>query len=165
MDNILSYEEKVYLYLKENGYHISFAESCTGGLACARLVSVSGSSSVLNESYITYANESKIKLLGVNKETINTYGVVSEEVAREMAYGVARVSGAEIGIGITGIAGPNGGTEAKPVGTVCFGVYLNGTLDSKTINFGQIGRDEIRNGAAAYIFKALDYLFHRDERG
>ena len=157
-----SYEERVVLYLKEKGLHISFAESCTGGLACASLVSVSGSSSVLNESYVTYANESKIKLLGVKKETIESFDVVSEEVAREMAQGVARASGAEIGVGVTGIAGPDGGTPEKPVGTVCFGFFINGKLDSKTVNFGSIGRNEVRQEASKYIFRALECLLNQD---
>ena len=157
-----SYEERVVLYLKEKGLHISFAESCTGGLACASLVSVSGSSSVLNESYVTYANESKIKLLGVKNETIESFDVVSEEVAREMAQGVAMASGAEIGVGVTGIAGPDGGTPEKPVGTVCFGFFINGKLDSKTVNFGSIGRNEVRQEAAKYIFRALECLLNQD---
>ena len=150
----MSYEERVVLYLKEKGLHISFAESCTGGLACAKLVSVSGSSAVLNESYVTYANESKIKLLNVKKETIESFDVVSEEVAREMAQGVARTSGAEVGVGITGIAGPDGGTQEKPVGTVCFGFFINGEIFSKTARF--IGnRNEVRESAAEYVFEAL----------
>ena len=158
-----SYEEKVVKYLKENALHIAFAESCTGGLACARLVSVSGASSVLSESYITYAAESKVKLLGVKADTIEKFGVVSEEVARGMAEGAAKKSGAEIGVGITGVAGPFSEDDEKPVGTVCFGFYLNGTTHSKTVCFGEIGRNEVREEAASYIYRALDYLFHRDE--
>ena len=156
-----SYEEKVVKYLKENSLHIAFAESCTGGLACARLVSVSGASSVLSESYITYASESKVKLLGVKADTIEKFGVVSEEVARGMAEGAAKKSGAEIGVGITGVAGPFSENDEKPVGTVCFGVYINGTHDSKTVCFGEIGRNEVREEAAKYVFMALDYLLNR----
>ncbi|MBR2944908.1 MAG: CinA family protein [Clostridia bacterium] len=166
MDNLQavpSYEEQVVSYLKEKGFKISFAESCTGGLACARLVSVPDASAVLKESYVTYANESKIDLLGVSPVAISEYGVVSKEVARQMAKGAAEKSGAQISVGITGVAGPSGGTEAKPVGMVCFGVYLNGMLDSKTINFGNMGRNAVREAAAQYIFKALVYLFSREE--
>ena len=152
-----SYEEKVVKYLKENALHIAFAESCTGGLACARLVSVSGASSVLSESYITYAAESKVKL-GVKADTIEKFGVVSEEVARGMAEGAAEKSGAEIGVGITGFAGPRGENDEKEVGTVCFGFYLNGTTHSKTVYFGEIGRNEVRKEAAKYVFMALDQL-------
>ena len=150
----ISYEEKVVKYLKENGLHISFAESCTGGLAASRLISVSGASSVINESYITYANESKIKLLGVSAATIEGFGVVSEEVAREMAKGVCLASGAEIGVGITGVAGPYSESDEKPVGMVCFGVSINGEVDSKTVHFGNIGRNDVREEAAKYIFRA-----------
>lgn len=156
-----SYEEKVVKYLKENALHIAFAESCTGGLACARLVSVSGASSVLSESYITYAAESKVKLLGVKADTIEKFGVVSEEVARGMAEGAAKKSGAEIGVGITGVAGPFSEDDEKPVGTVCFGVYINGVVDSKTVCFGEIGRNEVREEAAKYVFMALDHLLNR----
>ena len=157
-----SYEEKVVKYLKENALHIAFAESCTGGLACARLVSVSGASSVLSESYITYAVESKVKLLGVKADTIEKYGVVSEEVARGMAEGAAKKSGAEIGVGITGVAGPFSENDEKPVGTVCFGFYLNGTTHSKTVCFGEIGRNEVREEAAKYVFMALDQLLNQN---
>ena len=153
-----SYEEKVVKYLKQNALHIAFAESCTGGLACARLVSVSGASSVLSESYITYAAESKVKLLGVKADTIEKFGVVSEEVARGMAEGAAKKSGAEIGVGITGVAGPFSEDDEKPVGTVCFGFFINGKLSSKTVQFGDLGRNAVRKAAAKYSFVALDEL-------
>ena len=149
-----SYITDVVSCLKEKGLHISLAESCTGGLATANLVSVSGSSAVLNESYVTYANESKIKLLGVSSKTIQEFGVVSEEVARQMAQGVARTSGAEVGVGITGIAGPDGGTPEKPVGTVCFGFFINGEIFSKTAHLSG-DRTKIRESAAEYVFEAL----------
>ena len=161
--NPTSYEEKVFNYLLENNLHIAFAESCTGGLAVSRLISVPGASGVINESYVTYSNEAKTRILGVSEKTIEYFGVVSEEVAREMAQGAARISGAEIGIGITGVAGPTAPSDDKPVGMVCYGVYLNGKLDSKTINFGSIERNQLREEAASYIYRALDYLFHRDE--
>ena len=157
-----SYEEKVVKYLKENALHIAFAESCTGGLACARLVSVSGASSVLSESYITYAAESKVKLLGVKTDTIEKYGVVSEEVARGMAEGAAMKSGAEIGVGITGFAGPRGENDEKEVGTVCFGACINGALYSKTVCFGEIGRNAVREESAKYIFSMLNSLFNQN---
>ncbi len=159
----ISYEERVVKYLLENKLHIAFAESCTGGSACARLVSVSGASGVINESYITYANESKIKLLSVEREAIEQFGVVSEEVAQKMAQGAAKASGAEIGVGITGVAGPISDSDEKPVGTVCFGFYLNGKLVSKTVCFGDIGRNEVREEAAKYVFCALDCLFCQGE--
>ena len=149
-----SYITDVVSCLKEKGLHISLAESCTGGLACAKLVSVSGASNILNESYVTYANESKIKILGVSADSIERFGVVSEEVAREMAQGVAMTSGAEVGVGITGIAGPDGGTPEKPVGTVCFGFFINGEIFSKTAHLSG-DRTKIRESAANYVFEAL----------
>ena len=156
MDNLfLSANERLVLLLKEKGYKISFAESCTGGLCASSVISVSGSSSVIGSSFVTYSNESKIKFLNVKKDTIDTYDVVSEEVAREMALGVCRVSGADVGIGITGIAGPDGGTPDKPVGTVCFGFNILGNVTTKTVNFGNIGRNEVRLEAAEFVIKAL----------
>ena len=157
-----SYEEKVVEYLKKNALHIAFAESCTGGLACANLVSVSGASSVLSESYVTYAVKSKVNLLGVKADTIEKYGVVSEEVAREMAKGAAEKSGAEIGVGITGFAGPRGENDEKEVGTVCSGACINGALYSKTVCFGEIGRNEVRKEAAKYVFSMLNSLFSQN---
>ena len=106
-------EDKVVVELKKKGYHISFAESCTAGLAAARLVNVPDASSVLDVSFVTYANEAKVKYLDVSPETIEKFGVVSEEVAREMCIGAAQAMGAEVGVGITGIAGPTGGTDKK----------------------------------------------------
>lgn len=159
MDNLfLSPEERLVSLLKEKSYKISFAESCTGGLAAGALVGVSGSSSVFDCSFVTYSNDSKIRILNVKKDTIDTYGVVSEDVAREMALGVCRVSGADIGIGITGIAGPDGGTEKKPVGMVCFGFNICGNVITKTVNFGNIGRNEVRADAATFAIKTVLYL-------
>ena len=99
----------------------SFAESCTGGLCAARLISVPDASAVLDASVITYSNQSKTDYLGVNPDTVERFGVVSEEVALEMAEGVSLKNNADVGVGVTGIAGPTGGSADKPVGTVCFG--------------------------------------------
>ena len=118
-------EEKVYQELKRLGYHISFAESCTGGMLSSKLVNVAGSSSVMNESYVTYSEDAKMKLLGVKKETIEKYDVVSNRVAIEMANGLNFKTGAEVCVAVTGYAGPTGGTETIPVGTVCFSIIVN----------------------------------------
>ena len=117
-------EYKVVEKLIEKGYHITFSESCTAGLACAKLVNVPDASKVLNVSFTTYADEAKVKYLGVDPETIHSFGVVSEEVAAEMALGAAKNTGSEVGVGITGIAGPSGAVPGKPVGTVCFGIAI-----------------------------------------
>lgn len=147
--------EQVVEKLIEKGYHISFAESCTGGLCCATLVGVGDASKVLDVSFTTYANEAKIEFLGVDANTILANGVVSEEVAYEMAKGVARVAKSEIGIGVTGVAGPGGGTAKKPVGMVCFGFYVNGEVKTYTQQFGTLGRNKVRQASVEFVFKTL----------
>ena len=113
-----SMEEAAGRALTEKGLTVATAESCTGGLVAARLVNYPGISSALNEAHVTYANEAKVKYCGVNPETLKAHGAVSEETAREMAQGLRERSGADIAVATTGIAGPGGGTETKPVGLV-----------------------------------------------
>lgn len=141
--------------LIDKGYHISFAESCTGGLASATLVSVADASRVLDVSFVTYANEAKIKYLGVERDAIEKFGVVSEEVARQMAEGVAREAGSEVGVGITGIAGPTGGTATKSVGMVCFGFFINDEVYTYTQQFGSIGRNAVRQKSVDFVYEIL----------
>ena len=150
--------EKVVQKLISKGYHISFSESCTGGLAAATLVSVSDASKVFNESFVTYANAAKVHYLGVNQKTIDTFGVVSEEVAKEMSVGTAKETNSEIAVGISGIAGPTGGTETKPVGMVCFGFYINGKVYTYTQYFGNIGRNKVRQKAVNFVYSTLNKL-------
>lgn len=140
----LPLEEQLVNKLIENNLHISCAESCTGGLVASRIVNVANASKVFDASFVTYANEAKIKYLGVSPETIVKYGVVSEEVVLEMAAGVAKETGAQVGIAVSGIAGPGGGTEKKPVGMVCFGFYVKGKITTRTCQFGNPGRNEVR---------------------
>lgn len=151
----MALEEKLVDKLIELGYHISFAESCTGGLCCGNLVNVTNASKVLDISFTTYANEAKIKFLGVNPNTILKYGVVSEKVAYEMAKGVAETAGSQVGVGITGIAGPGGGTAKKPVGMVCFGFNINGDIKTYTMQFGEIGRNQVRKSSVEFVFETL----------
>ncbi|MBQ8981244.1 MAG: CinA family protein [Eubacterium sp.] len=153
-------EEQVVDLLIEKGYHISFAESCTGGLCCATLVNVANASKVLDVSFTTYANEAKVKFLGVNDNTIAKHGVVSEEVAREMALGVANTARCEVGVGVTGVAGPGGGTDKKPVGMVCFGLSINGEVKTYTKHFGSIGRNAVRNASKDFVFQKLSELLN-----
>ncbi len=152
----LSIATRVVDKLMEKGWTVSFAESCTGGMACARLVDVANASKVLNASFVTYANQAKERLLGVLPETLETYGAVSEETARQMAAGVARANGASVGVGITGIAGPGGGSEEKPVGTVCFGFSIDGTVFTQTKHFGDLGRQNVRRAAVDHVFEVLE---------
>ncbi|MBQ7202411.1 MAG: CinA family protein [Eubacterium sp.] len=151
-------EEKLVDLLIQKNYHISFAESCTGGLCSAALVNVANASKVLDVSFTTYANEAKIEFLGVNPDTISKYGVVSEEVAREMAKGVCAAAKSEVGVGVSGIAGPTGGTKTKPVGMVCFGFCINGTVKTYTKQFGEIGRNNVRAASVDFVFKSLTEL-------
>ena len=137
------------------GWHICFAESCTGGKTAAGIVDVASASSVFNESYVTYANDAKIRLLGVSADTIAQYGVVSEPVAAEMATGAAKQASAQVGVGISGIAGPSGGTPTKPVGMVCFGFYIDGKVYTKTMQFGAIGRNAVRQASVDFVYDTL----------
>lgn len=142
--------------LIEKNYHISFAESCTGGMACAALISVADASKVLDVSFVTYANEAKMNYLGVSAAAIEKYGVVSEAVAAQMAQGVAKEAGSEVGVGITGVAGPGGGTKDKPVGMVCFGFCIDGKVETYTKQFGNIGRNEVRERSVAFVYEILN---------
>ena len=151
----MALEEQVVDKLLEKNYKISFAESCTGGLCCGTIVNVTNASKVLDMSFVTYANEAKIELLGVKADTILSHGVVSEEVAYEMAQGVAEKAGSQVGVGITGVAGPGGGTAKKPVGTVCFGFCINGEVKTYTKQFGEIGRNQVRKSSVEFVLQTL----------
>ena len=117
-----SLEAVVGRLLKARGWWVAFAESCTGGLATSRLTDVPGSSEYVERSIVAYTNRAKMELLDVPEELIAQYGAVSEPVAQAMAAGIRKRAGVDVGVGITGIAGPGGGTEQKPVGTVCIAV-------------------------------------------
>ena len=160
---MLTVAENLVHELARRGFHISFAESCTGGRAAAAIVDVPDASKVLDASFVTYANEAKIKYLNVSPATIADHGVVSEEVVAQMAAGVAKEAGAEVGIAVSGIAGPGGGTEKKPVGMVCFGFYVDGQIITKTCLFGNPGRNEVRNSSAEYAIKTTLELITKQE--
>ena len=122
----ISLEEQLIQILTEQRLTITTAESCTGGLVAGTLVNVAGASDVLNEGYITYSNEAKQRLVNVSEKTLAAYGAVSEQTAREMAIGAANAAGADVALSTTGIAGPGGGTDTKPVGLVYIGCYVKG---------------------------------------
>lgn len=147
-------EEQVVLKLKEKNWQVSFAESCTGGLLSGRLVNVSGVSDVFSESYVTYANAAKHRILGVSQASLDNFGAVSRQVAEEMARGAANASGAQCAVSVTGIAGPDGGTKAKPVGLVYIGCYVAGKI-VVTENHFQGTRAQVR---AQTVEKALKLL-------
>ena len=140
-------ESRLVKLLLEKDLQITCAESCTGGMIASRLVNVPGVSEILMESYVTYSNEAKHKLLGVEQEALSKYGAVSQQVAFQMAEGAARAAGADAAIAVTGIAGPGGGTAQKPVGLVYIGTYLCGNIRVTENHFlGE--RYEIRKQAA-----------------
>ena len=147
--------ETVAQKLLARGNHITFAESCTAGLCAARLGEIPNISHIFDESIVTYANEAKIARLGVDPALIEQYGVVSEQVALQMAIGAAKRTGAAVAVGISGIAGPGGGSATKPVGTVCFGYTIGETCFSQTLHFGDIGRNAVREAAVDAVYTVL----------
>ena len=143
-----------FALLRSRNERVSFAESLTGGLIAASFVENPGASEALDESYVTYAAESKIRILGVRRETVDHDGVVSARCAREMAAGVRRVSGADWGVSATGLAGPDGGTERTPVGTVFIAVAGPSGARAREYHFAG-DRDTVRAQAAQAALEAL----------
>ena len=118
--------------LIERSLTISVAESCTGGNLSSLLTSVSGSSAYFDRGYVAYSNQAKVDMLGVDFSTLTQFGAVSEQTAQAMVKGVAEHSNSDVSVAITGIAGPTGGTQDKPVGMVCFGFYIKGNYFTNT---------------------------------
>jgi len=147
-------EGVVVKLLKKQTKTISFAESCTGGLIASTIVNVSGSSSVFEESFVTYSNEAKMKYLSVPKIVFDQFGAVSNECAHEMVKGLHKETKADVCLSATGIAGPTGGTEEKPVGLVHFGLYHNGEIKTYKRVFNG-NRKMIRNRAMIYGLNAI----------
>ncbi len=139
-----------------NGLTISVAESCTGGSLSNAFTRIPGASSYFDSGYITYSNSSKVEMLGVNIQTIKTYGSVSEQVALEMVIGVTVKSHSDVAISITGVAGPTGGTPEKPVGMVCFGFSYDGKTSTTTKLFSG-DRANIVSQSVSYALKQLSF--------
>ena len=154
-------EDKVVAKLLEKGYTVSTAESCTGGLLAGTILNVSGASGVYNEGYITYSNEAKERLVGVTHQTLEQYGAVRSQTAKEMAEGAAKAAQAEIGLSTTGIAGPSGGTPEKPVGLIYIGCHVNGETYVKECRF-QGNREENRNAAVEAVLELLYELLTKE---
>lgn len=129
--------------LKDKKLKIATAESCTGGLLAKKITDVSGSSEVFEMGIVSYANRIKNEFLEVPSDVLNTVGAVSEETASQMAKGIINLAKADVGVGITGIAGPTGGTEEKPVGLVYISIYFKGRSIVKKLNLSG-NREEIR---------------------
>lgn len=144
--------------LEKYNLKIAIAESCTGGLVSGVLCDIAGISKYFEEGFVTYSEDAKIKNLGVLPETIESYGVVSCEVAEEMAIGACKSANANCAIATTGIAGPTGGTEENPVGTVCFACVVKDQVLTERMIF-EGTRMEIRMQAAMYAIEMLcDYI-------
>jgi len=144
--------------LLARGWRVTVAESCTGGLLAGAITSVAGSSDWIDVGFVTYSNGAKIALLGVPGSVLDAYGAVSEETARAMAEGALAKSGADIAAAVTGIAGPSGGTPAKPVGTVCFAWAAKGGAVAATTRHLAGDRAGVR---AASVTFALEGLLQR----
>ncbi len=144
----------VIALLKANNLTIAAAESCTGGLVSSLLTDVPGSSQVFLEGCVTYSNDAKIRRINVKYETLEKFGAVSAECAEEMAAGIAKNSGSDIGVSLTGIAGPSGGTDKKPVGLIYISLFIKGRIITRELNLSG-DRTKIRNRAAVY---ALDFI-------
>jgi nicotinamide-nucleotide amidase len=141
--------------LREQKQTISFAESCTGGRIAAAFTSISGSSDVFHGSVISYANEIKHKWLGVKRETLENFGAVSEHCVNEMLAGIIKMAHADYAVAVSGIAGPTGGTEHKPVGTVFIGIIEpNGEIEVHHCLY-KGGRESIQNESTLFAINLI----------
>lgn len=147
-------EKQVFDLLKEKNMTLTTAESATGGMIAAKLVNVPGISEFFTEGYVTYSNAAKVKMIGVDAAIIEKYGVVSCEVAKNMAMSAARTANTDAAISVTGVAGPDGGTDTCPVGTVCIGCYCMGQIYAERHIF-EGDRQTIRMQAADRALRML----------
>ena len=156
---LVEFAHKVIAANLAAGRRIAVAESCTGGLVSAALTSVPGSSAVFEAGFVTYSNDSKIELLQVDTNILETFGAVSIATAWGMAQGALMRSGVDTAVAITGVAGPDGGTDKKPVGTVVFARARKGAnpddVIADTRQFGNMGRGPIRLQAALVALELL----------
>lgn len=135
--------ESITRKLIDHNYHISFAETITGGGIAKRVIEVPGSSRVIDFSVIVYSNESKSRFLNVKSETMEKYGAVSEQTVREMAEGIAAVSRSDVSLAVSGIAGPSGATADKPIGMMCFALKIGNDMSTTTCLINGLSRTEI----------------------
>lgn len=166
MDNLLNFSADLGAALKARSLKLALAESCTGGMASQYITAIAGSSAWFDRSFITYSNQSKMDMLDVSKQTLDFFGAVSEQTAQAMALGAIKNSLADISASITGIAGPEGGSENKPVGMVCFGFafktssfkselsQLNAQVITQTKQFTG-DRDDIRKQSVNHVLETL----------
>ena len=150
--------EQLSQLLTTLGWHIACAESCTGGWVAKLFTDLAGSSNWFERGYVTYSNRAKQEMLGVSEQSLNEFGAVSEVVVKEMAVGACKQANTEVSLAISGIAGPTGGSDDKPVGLVWFAWCINGQVESYSEVFAG-SRDAVRQQAViTAIEKLLDYL-------
>ncbi|MFX1395821.1 MAG: CinA family protein [Promethearchaeota archaeon] len=149
--------KKIIEVFADKGIRIALAESCTGGYICHEITNISGASKIFERGVVSYSNEAKMELLGVDEELIIEYGAISEPVAKQMAENIRRLSGVQIGISVTGIAGPGGGTKEKPAGLV----YIGFASDSKVLVEKRIfkaNRIEYKKLVLQHIIETLEKM-------
>ena len=147
--------EHLVSLLLDKGLSIAAAESCTGGMFISKLIDIPGTSEIIGASYITYSDEAKINSVRVSAETIKSFGVVSERTALEMAVGAMNTAKSDIGVGITGFAGPFADDNNPDAGRVCFGFSVNGKTVTSEKRFGNIGRNAVRELSCMYAADTL----------
>lgn len=145
-------EQEVSTLLREKGLTLAAAESCTGGLIAKRITDLSGSSQIFMGGVVSYTNQVKARVLGVPQALLDEYGAVSEPVARAMAEGVRRITGADVGVSVTGVAGPDRDDRGNEVGTVYIALTCADGTHSRLCRFGALSRAEIRTKAADAVF-------------
>ena len=155
--------EQLASALQARGWMLATAESCTGGMIAAACTDLAGSSNWFERGFVTYSNEAKSELLGVEPGLLEAHGAVSEVVARAMAFGAVRHSRAQVSVAVTGIAGPGGGSAAKPVGTVWFGFQVDGVLSSEVMHFGG-DRATVREATVRHALGRLVQLLADEAR-
>jgi nicotinamide-nucleotide amidase len=155
-DDILDLARRIVTDFAQRGLRVATAESCTGGLIAGALTEISGSSAVVDRGFVTYSNMAKMEMLGVHDRTLADFGAVSKETALQMADGALYRSNADLSVAVTGVAGPGGGSAAKPVGLVHLAAKsLSGRLVHREMRYGDIGREGVR---LATVRTALDML-------
>ena len=143
------------------GIMIATAESCTGGLIAGAITDVPGSSDVFDRGFVTYSNAAKQQMLGIRPETLERFGAVSEQTAREMAEGALARSEAALTVAVTGVAGP-GGTVHKPEGRVCFAVSKPSGTETETVDFGPLGRENVRQATVEHALSLLNAALSKE---
>jgi nicotinamide-nucleotide amidase len=161
MEVLVTPVEQLAALLLDRGWMLATAESCTGGMIAARCTDLAGSSQWFERGFVTYSNEAKTELLGVDEALLQQHGAVSEVVVRAMAFGAVRHSHARVSVAVTGVAGPSGGSKDKPVGTVWFGFMVDGRLTSEMQRFAG-DRAAVREATVAHALDGLMLRITRD---